>query len=181
MGKIYVALLDKENKDKASAFGVWEDTPKNRETAASWDGYELVDVEFKQAWDGHFYRPGTAPIEPLEQVKQKKKDEINVKRNETEQNGFEYMGKVFDSDQISCLRMTCAAQAMALMPVAEPEPTITWTCKDNSTIDLTVSEMQGLVSSLAAWSNSCHEKATNLKKQIDDAKTNEEVEAIKWD
>lgn len=181
MNKIYVALLDKENRNKALAFGVWDDTPENRATAASWDGYELVDEEFKQAWDGAFYREGTAPIRPVEQAKELKREEINKKRDETEQNGFEYMGKVFDSDQVSCLRMTCAAQAMALMPVAEPEPTITWTCKDNSTIDLTVSEMQGLVSSLAAWSNACHEKATRLKNKIDDAKTNEEVEAIKWD
>ena len=91
------------------------------------------------------------------------------------------MGKVFDSDEISCIRMTCAAQAMQLATMSEETPTITWTCQDNSTIDLTAQELMGLVVALAEWSNRCHEKATTLKTQVEAATTVEELDNIVWD
>ena len=93
------------------------------------------------------------------------------------------MGKMFASGQISCKRISCAAQAMQLIAVAEgePKPTITWTCQDNTTIDLTAAELQGLVAALAQWSNSCHQKATALKEQVEDAQTAEEIEEISWE
>ena len=90
------------------------------------------------------------------------------------------MGKIFDSDQVSCQRISTAAQAMSLM-LASDENKITWTCQDNSTIELTAAELSGLVVALAAWSNTCHQKATALKAQIEAAKTTEELEKITWD
>lgn len=120
------------------------------------------------------------PKPSLEELKIIKRAEINAARDEAEQGGFSYMGKMFDSDQVSCLRMTAAAQAMSLLPASD-DSTITWTCQDNSTIDLTAQELVGLVVALATWSNTCHEKATALKAQIDAAKTAEELEKITWD
>lgn len=183
MSKFKILLPDSENPYKASAFGEWEDTPENRKTLADWSsmGYVETHDNYVRSWDGALYVEGHEPVKPLDMAKEEKRKEINEARNNAEQGGFEYMGKVFDSDEISCLRMSYAAQAMALMPMSENEQTITWTCKDNSTIDLTAGEMQGLISALAAWSNSCHEKATALKAQISAATTNEEVESIKWD
>lgn len=124
------------------------------------------------------------PEATLEELKIAKRAEINAARDAAEQSGFEYMGKTFDSDPISCRRISCAAQAMAVMPAVigdeQGEPTITWTCQDNTTIDLTAAELQGLVAALAQWSNSCHEKATVLKAQIENAQTAAEVEEISW-
>ena len=120
------------------------------------------------------------PEPTLEELKLAKRAEINQARDATEQGGFEYMGKVFDSDEISCIRMTCAAQAMQLATMSEETPTITWTCQDNSTIDLTPAELLGLVATLAEWSNQCHEKATKLKAEIALAETAEEVNNIHW-
>ena len=183
MSTFKIILPDSENQNKAAAYGEWEDTPANRKTLSDWAhlGYMETQDNYVRSWDGAFYKEGYEPLKPLDDLKKEKRTEINEARNNAEQGGFEYMGKVFDSDEISCLRMSCAAQAMALMPVSEPEQTITWTCQDNSTIDLTAAEMQGLISALAVWSNSCHEKSTALKARIDAATTNEEVEAIKWD
>ena len=42
-------------------------------------------------------------------------EEINLARDNAEQGGFEYMGKVFDSDQVSCQRISCAAQALSIL------------------------------------------------------------------
>lgn len=121
-------------------------------------------------------------IEPtLEELKLKKRAEINHLRDVSEQNGFEYMGKTFDSDVVSCIRIQGAAQSMQALAMTEETPTITWTTKDNSTVELTAQELLGLSVALAEWSNTCHQKATALKAKIDAAQTAEELELITWD
>lgn len=121
-------------------------------------------------------------LTPLDNLKTKKKEEINQARDRAEQGGFEYIGKVFDSDQISCQRISTAAQALQFMDLNESGniPVITWTCADNSKIDLTASDLTGLVIALMEHSNSCHQKATKLKEQIEKAETKEELDNIKW-
>lgn len=118
------------------------------------------------------------PAPTLKEVKDQKRAEINAARDQAEQGGFEYMGKVFDSDQVSAQRISMAAQAMAL---ADDTATITWTCQDNSTIDLNKTQLIGMVAALAEWSNTCHQKATALKAKIDAAETAEELENITWE
>ena len=68
-----------------------------------------------------------------------------------------------------------------LSALAAATPTITWTCQDNTTIDLNPSELLGLVGALAAWSNSCHIKATALKEQIEACQSAEALAQISWD
>lgn len=115
--------------------------------------------------------------EAFEKAKEAKRAETNQSRDEAEQGGFEYLGKVFDSDQVSCIRMSSAAQAMQY---ADDTATITWTTQDNSTIDLNKSQLMGLVVALAQHSNECHQKATELKAQIDACESQEELDAIQW-
>lgn len=117
------------------------------------------------------------PEPTLDELKLAKREEINRARDAAEQGGFEYMGKFFDSDQVSAQRISMAAQAMANAPA---EATITWTCQDNTTVDLTAKDLVGLVVALATWSNTCHQRATALKAQVDTAQTAKEVEAITW-
>ena len=117
------------------------------------------------------------PKPSLQELKEAKREEINQARDAEEQDGFSYMGKVFDSDQVSCIRMMGASQALANAPA---ETTITWTCQDNTTINLNGNEFTGLVVALATHSNTCHQKATELKAQIEKATSAEELEGIKW-
>ena len=137
--------------------------------------------------DGRLYYKSQAPEPNLAELKAAKRAEINAARDLAEQGGFEYLGKTFDSDPVSCQRISCAAQAMAYAPAvvtteaeSVSEQTITWTCQDNTTIDLSASQLQGLVAALAQHSNTCHQKATALKKLVDAAETEEEVSAIAW-
>lgn len=116
------------------------------------------------------------PEPTLEELKLAKRAEINRYRDAEEQGGFEYMGKVFDSDQVSCIRISSAAQATQYADDA----TITWTTQDNSTIDLNKSQLAGLVVALAQHSNECHQKATELKAKIDACESQEELDAITW-
>lgn len=137
----------------------------------------MTEQEVEQAYDGSWYVLGYAPKKPLNEIKSEKRAEINTARDAAEQGGFEYLGKVFDSAPISCQRISMAAQAMALAPEGT---TITWTTQDNSTIDLTAQELVGLVVALAQHSNTCHEKATALKVQIEACESAEELDKIQW-
>lgn len=165
----YAKVIDSETKACEVGIGT---------NAEFYQSIGMTEQEVELGYDGGWYLLGYAPKKPLEELKAEKRAEINTARDKAEQGGFEYLGKVFDSDQISCLRMTSAAQAMALAP---DEATITWTTQDNSTIDLNKEQLIGLVAALAQWSNSCHQKATALKAEVDKAKTAEELEKIKWE
>lgn len=160
LGEVIVALSD--NPDEAYFESI---------------GFTEQDVE--KAYNNLWYLKEFLPQKPLAELKSEKRAEINKARDEAEQGGFEYMGKVFDSDPISCQRISCAAQAISLVPASE-ENKIVWTCQDNTTIELTAAELSGLVVALSQWSISCHTKASELKAQIDAAKTAEELEAIVW-
>ena len=153
-------------------------------TISSFAGYKYdenalqAEEKIVQGYDGRYYFESTCPTQPLEELKLAKRVEIKQSRDNAEQGGFEYMGKTFDSDPIACQRISCAAQAMSL---SSGDTKITWTCQDNSTIELTAEQLAGLVGALAQHSNACHQKATKLKADVDKAKTAEEVEAIKWE
>lgn len=134
--------------------------------------------EIIQGYDGRYYFASQCPQQPLEELKLIKREEINQARDAAEQGGFEYLGKTFDSDQVSCQRISTAAQAMAL---ADDTAKITWTCQDNTTIDLNKTQLVGMVAALAEWSNTCHQKATALKAKIEAAQTAEELENITWE
>lgn len=131
------------------------------------DEYKLVDGKY------------ITIIEAFEKAKQDKRAEINKARDAAEQGGFKYLGRTFDSDPISCIRIQGAAQMASQLPKST-EPAINWTCQDNSTIMLTVEELIGLSNALVAWSNECHQKATQLKEKIDLAKTEEDLNKIVW-
>ncbi len=132
------------------------------------DKYVLVDGKY------------ITEAQAFEKNKEKKRAEINAARDAAEQGGFFYMGKTFDSDVVSCIRIQGAAQSMQAASMVEDVPSITWTCKDNTTIELTAQELLGLSVALAEWSNTCHKKATELKAQIELANTQEELEKITW-
>lgn len=132
------------------------------------DKYVLVDGKY------------ITETQAFEKNKEKKRAEINAARDAAEQGGFFYMGKTFDSDVVSCIRIQGAAQSMQAASMVEDVPSITWTCKDNTTIELTAQELLGLSVALAEWSNTCHKKATKLKAQIELANTQEELEKITW-
>lgn len=133
--------------------------------------------EIIQGYDGRYYFASQCPQQPLEELKLIKREEINQARDAAEQGGFEYLGKTFDSDQISAQRISMAAQAMAL---ADDTAKITWTCQDNTTIDLNKTQLVGMVAALAEWSNTCHQKATALKAEVEKAQTKEELDKITW-
>lgn len=164
---------------------------ENFNNARKWSNSNLATfnelVDRRQEIDGVLHRffeikEIIIPERTLDELKEQKRIEINRSRDAIEQGGFKYLGKVFDSDQISCQRISTAAQALQLMNLSDGGdiPVITWTCADNTTIDLTASDLAGLVIALMEHSNSCHQKATELKERVEKATTEEELNAISW-
>ena len=118
---------------------------------------------------------------PLDELKQAKRDEINKARDNAEQGGFLYLGKMFDSDPISCQRIALASQTALISMQSQADFSVEWTCQDNSKITLSAEQTIGMSITLTQWSNSCHIKATELKNLIKNATTVEELEEICWD
>lgn len=124
---------------------------------------------------------GTPPTRTLEQVKTDKREQINSMRDNLEQSGFPYMDKVIDSNPVSVQRITVAVQAAQAAIGAGQPFAITWTCQDNSTLELDAVGMMGMPVALAMFANILHETARAKKELIDVATTIEEVEAVTWE
>ena len=105
----------------------------------------------------------------LEQVKQQAWDSIKLQRDALEFDGFKFDGKIYDSDQVSQARIMGAA--MAGLPQ-------TWTAADNSSVDLSPSELIDLYATLQAHIATAHDRGRTARQAIDNALDQQEVEAV---
>lgn len=136
-----------------------------------WNGTEWVAIGVAPS-PNHKYDYETKQwkdFRTLEEAKQQKWDAIKLQRNKLEFGGFIYLGKKFDSDQISQVRIIAAVM------LAQP---ITWTLADDSAIDLDKDQLIGLGNSLANHVNSTHARGRLARQLIELAQTHEEVEAV---
>lgn len=170
--KKYAKVINEENKLCEVGLGT---------NSAFYQSIGMTEMEVEQSFDGSWYIEGFAPQKSLDELKQAKREEINKARDEAEQGGFEYLGKIFDSDPVSCQRIALASQTALISKQAQQEFSVEWTCQDDSKITLSVDETIGLSVALTKWSNECHIRASKLKVMIEEAETKEEVDAINWE
>ncbi len=112
-----------------------------------------------------------------------KRKAINAERDRREAGGFDYLGKRFDSDgEKSVPRILGAVVNAAAAIMTGNTFSVTWTCADNSTIELSAQQLLGLAASLATHSDGLHHTARTLKQAVDDAleagATAAEIEAL---
>ena len=105
----------------------------------------------------------------LDEIKAQKWDEIKSQRDQLEFSGFEFEGNTYDSDQVSQGRIMGAVSAGVDQ---------TWTLADNTTVNLTASQLQQLYAELQAHIASVHERGRIARQLIFDAETKDQVEAI---
>lgn len=117
---------------------------------------------------------------PLDLAREAKWQEIKSARDQKEQAGLPYMGKVLDNDPISVQRITTAVQAAQLAISQSQEFSIDWTTQDNTTLVMTAVEVCGIPLALAKYSNDLHVTARTLKDEIDNATSIEEIEKVIW-
>lgn len=119
----------------------------------------VFDYEIKQWID-----PRT-----LDEIKAQKWAEIKVVRDQLEFGGFEFDGGIYDSDQVSQGRIMGAAMAGVDQ---------VWTLADNTTVELSASQLQQLYAALQAHIASVHERGRIARLLIYEATTSDEVEAV---
>lgn len=105
----------------------------------------------------------------LDEIKVQKWTEIKSQRDQLEFSGFEFDGGIYDSDQVSQGRIMGAAAA-GLDQV--------WTLADNTTVELSASQLQQLYVTLQLHIASVHERGRIARAAIESAETKEEVVAI---
>lgn len=169
------------NKDGYILSEVLAENPVNPENLAIVSSETLPAPQEYCKWDGQeFVATFGWETEVLANAKLTKREEINQVRNTKEASGFPYLGKVFDSDQVSIQRITIAAQAAQLAKAAGHSYDILWTAKDNTQVLLNVDQVMSMPVAVATYANSLHITASDLKKQVDEAVDIPSVESITW-
>lgn len=105
----------------------------------------------------------------LDEIKAQKWAEIKSQRDRLEFGGFEFDGGIYDSDQVSQGRIMGAAVAGVDQ---------VWTLADNTTVELSASQLQQLYAALQAHIASVHERGRIARQLIHEAETKDQVEAI---
>ncbi|MFX8084410.1 DUF4376 domain-containing protein [Acinetobacter baumannii] len=104
-------------------------------------------------------------------VREAKWNEIKMQRDQLEFGGFEFDGNIYDSDQVSQGRIMGAAMAGVDQ---------VWTLADNTTVELSASQLQQLYAALQAHIASVHERGRIARQKIETALTYEEIEAVNF-
>ncbi|MFN3914731.1 MAG: DUF4376 domain-containing protein [Aquabacterium sp.] len=113
----------------------------------------------------------------LEQVKDRKWSVLKEARDRAETGTFVWRGHVLDADKA---RITGAASGAFIaqslgLPYAD-----TWTLADNSTIPVTAADMIDIGLTLMQHVSACHARGRQLRQQLNEATTVEQVEALQW-
>ena len=117
--------------------------------------------------------------EVLEVKKELKKREITKKRDEAINGGVEYTGKVFQSSEKDRNLLT---STISLFSITKQVPEgFKWIAKDNEAVSFTLEDLIALGGVMANAVNASMIKARNLKDQIEQATSLEELDLITWD
>lgn len=105
----------------------------------------------------------------LPTIRNAKWETIKQQRDRLEFGGFQYAGRVYDSDQVSQGRIMGAAIAGVDQ---------VWTIADNTTVELNGDELKELYAALQQHIASAHERGRIARQLIYEAETIEQVEAV---
>ena len=117
-------------------------------------------------------------IEPLWYAKQRKTAEFKARRDSQEVAPIEYNGHSYDYDSKARERINAAIIALDQQGA---DADIAWTTADDNDVTVTAADLRAVIAAVAMRSNALHVKYRTLKHQVQECKTTEELEAIKWE
>lgn len=117
-------------------------------------------------------------VEPLEYAKQRKTAEFKARRDSQEVAPIEYNGHSYDYDSKARERINAAIIALDQQGA---DAAIAWTTADDNDVTVTAADLRAVIAAVAVRSNALHVKYRTLKQQVQECKTMEELEAIKWE
>ena len=117
--------------------------------------------------------------EPLENVKQRKIIELKRLRDTAEVEPIAYNGHSFDYDDKARDRINAAIIALDVQSKnAETMASIDWTTADNKDVQVTADDLRMVIASVAQRSNALHIAYRVAREKVEQASTQEEIEAI---
>lgn len=116
--------------------------------------------------------------EPLENVKQRKIMELKRQRDTAEVAPIAYNGHSYDYDDKARERINAAIIALDQQGA---DAAIAWTTADDNDVTVTAADLRAVIAAVAVRSNALHVKYRTLKQQVQECKTMEELETIKWE
>lgn len=117
-------------------------------------------------------------VEPLEYAKQRKTAEFKARRDSQEVAPIEYNGHSYDYDSKARERINAAIIALDQQGA---DADIAWTTADDNDVTVTAADLRAVIEAVAVRSNALHVKYRTLKQQVQECKTMEELEVIKWE
>lgn len=178
MDKYYVAFFSDGTVKQCNIAGIHPVILGDAESVTKEDFDKYCTRQYRKNADGQPER--IEPVESLDDAKVVQWATIKAERDRLEMSGVAYLGAVFDSDALSVQRIGIAVQAAQAAKSAGQPFSVDWTTADNTVVTLTAEEVIGLPLALAAYSNSLHVTARELRDQIEAAATVDEVKAIVW-
>lgn len=116
--------------------------------------------------------------EPIENVKQRKILMLKRQRDAAEVEPVEYGGHLYDYDSKARERINAAIIALDQQGA---DADIAWTTADDNDVTVKAADLRAVIAAVAMRSNALHVKYRTLKHQVQECKTMEELEAIKWE
>lgn len=116
--------------------------------------------------------------EPIETLRERKIMELKYQRDAAEVEPVEYGGYLYDYDSKARERINAAIIALDQQGA---DAAIAWTTADDNDVTVTAADLRAVIAAVAMRSNALHVKYRTLKHQVQECKTMEELEAIKWE
>lgn len=116
--------------------------------------------------------------EPLENVRAHKIFELKAERDSKEVEPITCNGNSYDYDSKARERINAAIIALDQQGA---DAAIAWTTADDNDVTVTAADLRAVIAAVAMRSNALHVKYRTLKHQVQECKTTEELEAIKWE
>lgn len=136
----------------------------------------LFMAELKSQNGKRIFQIQAIPEAPLEEVKLQKIEELKTVRNIREEAPVEYLGKLWDFDSKSRDRINAAATALEVGGIEK----ITWTSYDDTSLELSVTDLKTIIAVAALRGDSLHKKYRELRDLVNSFETVEEVKALTW-
>lgn len=123
-------------------------------------------------------------VDVIQYAKDKQWNMIKEKRNEVEQAGLPFKGKVLDYDMLSVIRLNQAKDGLNALinngTMTRDKAVIDWTMQDNTVMQLTIDDLESIPIYAVKYSNELHQKARKLRDMIDNANDIKSILAINW-
>ena len=116
--------------------------------------------------------------EPIETLRERKIMELKRQRDAAEVEPVEYGGHLYDYDSKARERINAAIIALDQQGA---DAAIAWTTADDNDVTVTAADLRAVIAAVAMRSNALHVKYRTLKQQVQECKTMEELETIKWE